>query len=63
MTEDEQTVLIILGVIACLPADEQKQVKGACDRIRALRIEVGEKPFLLAIGLIGAEEAAKAVAK
>jgi hypothetical protein len=59
MTEDQQTVLLFRGTIASLPAEGQKQVKDAYDRIQAMRTEVGEQTFLLAVGLIGAEEAAK----
>lgn len=57
MTAEQQTVVMIRGVIASLPADEKAKVDKAVAEIRELMTQLGEHSYM-AIALIGAEIAA-----
>lgn len=58
MNDEEHTLLMLRGLVASMPKDEQEKVQAAYDRIRALETELGA-PVIVAVALIGAEEAAK----
>jgi hypothetical protein len=59
MSDEEHTLLLIRGTIASFPLEEISKFEDAYSRIRRLEAEFGREAFLLAIALIGAEEAAK----
>jgi hypothetical protein len=59
MTTDQETLLMVRGAIASLPADMQTRVAEARVKLDAIRDEYGDAAHI-AITLIGAELAAAA---
>jgi len=59
VNEYEQTLLMLRGTVASLPKETQDKIQGAYDRIRAMEAESDQGVVILAVALIGAEEAAK----
>ena len=60
MTEDEQTILIIKGMISDLPPAEAEACKELAEHIRGVIKVAGEPVGTLALALVGAEVQAKA---
>ena len=50
---------MLRGTVASLPKETQDKIQGAYDRIRAMEAESDQGVVILAVALIGAEEAAK----
>lgn len=55
MTYDQETVLLFKGLIATLPANQQRNVQVCVDAIRKLLNDYPGGEATVAIGLIGAE--------
>jgi hypothetical protein len=55
MTDEEQTVLLIKGAIAELPAAEREQCESMVEHLRRMIADAGSPVGTLAIALIGAE--------
>lgn len=58
MTTEEETVLMIKGTIADMPADRQQKIKAIADMLRWI-VAADAEHALIAMGLVGAELAAK----
>lgn len=58
MSPEENTLIMIRGVIASLPAGERAQVEAAVAEFRQ-QVEKHGDAALIAIALLGAEQAAK----
>lgn len=59
MSAEQETVLLIKGMISELPTAEREQVTELVSHIRAAMDQAGTVVGTLAIALIGAEEQAK----
>ena len=59
MTEEQTTLLLIKGALSEFGADEQQKVNACADQLRSI-LEANGKHGLWALGLVGAELAAKA---
>lgn len=58
MTNEQETLLLIKGTIASLPADQQQKVAEVAETIRGLMAT--HPPYgLMAVALVGAELAAE----
>lgn len=55
MTNEEQTILLIRGAIASLPAAEQEACNELAEHLRRLLKSAGEPVATLALALVGAE--------
>ena len=58
MTNEQQTLLLIKGTIASLPADQQQKVAECADQLRKLMAD-NPPHGLMAVALVGAELAAE----
>lgn len=58
MTEEEKTLLVIRRTIAGLPEDDQIQVKAVAETLRN-SLKAGGAHAVLALALVGAEQAAQ----
>ena len=58
MTPEEETVLMIKGTIADMPAEKQQKIKAIADMLRWI-VAADADNALVAMGLVGAELAAK----
>ncbi len=56
MTPDQQTYLLIKGIVADLPEEDRKKVEAAVADIRQVIVKHGQVA-LLAVALVGAEVA------
>lgn len=59
MTEEQTTLLLIKGALSEMEPADQEKVKACADKLRAVLNEHAEHG-ILALGLVGAELAAKA---
>ncbi len=59
MSEYEDTLLMMHGVVASMPEKEQQRIKEAYTRIREMETELSSTAVLMAVSIIGAEESAK----
>lgn len=60
MTQEQQTVLLIKGVISELPAAQKEACNELADHIRRVIKQAGEPVGTLALALVGAEAQANA---
>lgn len=58
MTDEEQTLLLLRGVVAGMPEDDQIRVKAIAETFRNA-LKVGGEHAVVALSLVGAEQAAK----
>jgi hypothetical protein len=54
MTKDEETLLMIRGMIASLPTDEQEKVLACVKDMNDLASKHGERAYVMSIALAGA---------
>lgn len=55
MTRDQETILMIRGMIASLPPDQAEACNEVADRLRRVIKSAGEPAGTLALALVGAE--------
>lgn len=58
MTDEEQTLLLLRGVVAGMPEDDQIRVKAIAETFRNA-LKAGGEHAVVALSLVGAEQAAK----
>lgn len=58
MSEEQTTLLLLMGALAGMDRADQEQVKSCADKLRSVIAEHGDNG-ILALGLVGAELAAQ----